>query len=219
MDNKLKKAFGYLRVSGKSQVDGDGFPRQRKAITDWCKKNGYRIVEWFIEKGVSGTLENREALDAMLVALMSNGVDTVIVESLNRFSRELRVQENLIHEYFTNRYTLISATEPDLGEGDPDRKFMRQVLGAVHELDKSKIVLKLRAARQRKKAATGRCEGRKPFGFREGEAEVLARIQSLRASGQTLEQITRTLNAEGIKTRSGGQWFSSTIHNILKKTA
>src|SRR6516164_3559853 len=184
----LKKAFGYLRVSGKSQIDGDGFPRQKRAITEWAKKNGYRIVQWFTEKGVSGTLESREALDAMLVALMSNGVDTVIVEALHRFSRDLRIQENLIHEYFTNRFTLISATEPDMGQEDPNRVFMRQIFGAVHQLDKSNLVLKLRAARQRAKAKNGHCEGRKPFGFREGEHKALARMKEL-ATMMTYKQV------------------------------
>ena len=196
----LKKSFGYLRVSDKSQLEGDGFPRQKKAIAEWAKAHGYRIVQW-------------------LVALMSNGVDTVIVEALHRFSRDLRVQENLIHEYFTSRFTLISATEPELGNDDPNRVFMRQIFGAVHQLDKSNLVLKLRAARQRKKATTGRCEGRKPYGFFAGKAEALSRIQAWRQQGQNFEQITRTLNNEGIKTRSGGIWFSSTVHNILKKQA
>jgi DNA invertase Pin-like site-specific DNA recombinase len=212
-----KKAFGYLRVSGKSQVEGDGFPRQKAAIQKWAKANGYRIAEWFTEEGVSGTLESREALDAMLVALMSNGVDTVIVEALHRFSRDLRVQENLIHQYFTNRFTLISATEPELGNDDPNRVFMRQIFGAVHQLDKSNLVLKLRAARQRKKATTGHCEGRKPYGSRPGEVEVLARIQAMSASGVNNEKIAQTLNTEGIKTRSGGKWYSSTLYNIFKK--
>jgi DNA invertase Pin-like site-specific DNA recombinase len=214
MEN-TKKAFGYLRVSGKSQVEGDGFPRQKAAIQKWAKANGYRIVQWFTEEGVSGTLESREALDAMLVALMSNGVDTVIVEALHRFSRDLRVQENLIHEYFTNRFTLVSATEPELGNDDPNRVFMRQIFGAVHQLDKSNLVLKLRAARQRTKAATGRCEGRKPYGAREGEQEVLNHMRGLHAVGGNWETIAATLNNEGIKTRSGKLWYPATVRNIL----
>jgi DNA invertase Pin-like site-specific DNA recombinase len=214
MEN-TKKAFGYLRVSGKSQVEGDGFPRQRAAITKWAKANGYRIVQWFAEKGVSGTLEHREALDAMLVALMSNGVDTVIVEALNRLSRDLRVQENLIHEYFTNRFTLISASEPDLGSDDPNRVFMRQIFGAVAQLDKSNIVLKLRAARQRMKAATGRCEGRKPFGSHEGEQEILARIKVMHAGGKNYEAISSALNTDGVEPRSGVKWYPATVRNIV----
>jgi DNA invertase Pin-like site-specific DNA recombinase len=210
-----KKAFGYLRVSGKSQVDGDGFPRQKAAIQKWAKANGYHISRWFVEEGVSGTLESREALDAMLVALMSNGVDTVIVEALHRFSRDLRVQENLIHQYFTSRFNLVSATEPELGNDDPNRVFMRQIFGAVHQLDKSNLVLKLRAARQRKKTSTGRCEGRLPYGSHEGEHEILNRLRELRGNGGNWESIASKLNLEGIKTRSGGKWFPATVRRIL----
>lgn len=43
------------------------------------------------------------------------------------------------------------------------------MMGAVAQYEKSQIVLKLRGARLRKKAKTGRCEGRKPFGYYEGE--------------------------------------------------
>lgn len=218
MEN-TKKAFGYLRVSGQSQVDGDGFPRQKAAIKKWADANGVKIVRWFEERGVSGTLESREALDAMLVALMSNGVDTVIVEALHRFSRDLRVQENLIHQYFTNRFTLVSATEPELGNDDPNRVFMRQIFGAVHQLDKSNLVLKLRAARQRTKVATGRCEGRKPYGTREGEQEVLNKMHGLHAVGGNWETISATLNNEGIKTRSGKLWYPATVRNILIRKA
>jgi DNA invertase Pin-like site-specific DNA recombinase len=214
MEN-TKRAFGYLRVSGKSQVEGDGFPRQKAAIQKWAKANGYHIVRWFTEEGVSGTLESREALDAMLVALMSNGVDTVIVEALHRFSRDLRVQENLIHQYFSNRFTLISATEPELGNDDPNRVFMRQIFGAVHQLDKSNLVLKLRAARQRKKASTGRCEGRKPYGARDGEQDVLNHMRDLYAVGGNWETIAAALNSEGTKTRSGGNWYPATVRKIL----
>jgi DNA invertase Pin-like site-specific DNA recombinase len=210
-----KKAFGYLRVSGKSQVDGDGFPRQKAAIQKWAKANGCHIAQWFVEEGVSGTLESREALDAMLVALMSNGVDTVIVEALHRFSRDLRVQENLIHQYFTNRFTLISATEPELGNDDPNRVFMRQIFGAVHQLDKSNLVLKLRAARQRKKATTGRCEGRLRYGTHEGEQKVLNQMRELYAVGGNWETIAATLNNEGITTRSSGKWYPATVRKIL----
>jgi DNA invertase Pin-like site-specific DNA recombinase len=210
-----KRAFGYLRVSGKSQVEGDGFPRQKAAIQKWAKANGYHVTQWFVEEGVSGTLERREALDAMLVALMSNGVDTVIVEALHRFSRDLRVQENLIHQYFTNRFTLVSATEPELGNDDPNRVFMRQIFGAVHQLDKSNLVLKLRAARQRKKVATGRCEGRLPYGDHEGEQDVLNHMRGLHAVGGNWETIASTLNNEGVTTRSGGKWYPATVRKIL----
>ena len=45
----MKKAFAYLRVSGKGQVDGDGFTRQLEAIKTYAKGHGIRIVRVFRE--------------------------------------------------------------------------------------------------------------------------------------------------------------------------
>ena len=73
MEN-AKKAFGYLRVSSKTQTDGDGFPRQRAAIEKFAAEQGFVIAEWFEEDGVSGTVADRPALQRMMIALMSNGV-------------------------------------------------------------------------------------------------------------------------------------------------
>ena len=63
---------------------------------------------------------------------------------------------------------------------DPTAKMVRQILGAVSEFEKNSIVLKLRTARKRMKAELGRCEGRKPYGDREGEPEIIALMKSLR---------------------------------------
>ena len=41
---------------------------------------------------------------------------------------------------------------------------MRQIAGAFHEYEKARLVAKLKAARDRKRAAVGKCEGRKSMG-------------------------------------------------------
>ena len=40
----------------------------------------------------------------------------------------------------------------------------RQIAGAFHEYEKARLVAKLKAARDRKRAAAGKCEGRKSWG-------------------------------------------------------
>src|SRR5215831_2477548 len=60
----MVKAFSYLRVSGKGQVQGDGLPRQRAAIRVYAKTAGYTIVREFADEGVSGT--NRDHRPASL---------------------------------------------------------------------------------------------------------------------------------------------------------
>ena len=53
------------------------------------------------------------------------------------------------------------------------------MMGVFAQYDKSQIVLKLRAARQRIRLQKGRCEGRKPYGTRDGEREVLEPHESV----------------------------------------
>jgi len=65
------------------------------------------------------------------------------------------------------------------------------------------------------RAANGVCEDRKPYGTRPGEAEVINRILSLRASGTAMDTIAETLNAEGVAPRSDTAWYGSSVRNVL----
>ena len=104
------KAFGYIRVSGLGQVDGDGPLRQREAIEKYASIYDFEIVEWFSDDGVSGTkeIDDRPALAEMLVALEENGVKVAICERLDRLARSLMVQETIICDMQKHGYTMIS---------------------------------------------------------------------------------------------------------------
>jgi len=225
MDNHLKdhqKAFGYLRVSSQGQIAGEGFPRQRAAIEAYAKAHGVEVVQWFEERGVSCTadMEHRPALQEMLVALMSNGVRTVIIEKLDRLARDLMVQEAIIRDFQRKGFEIISVAEPDLLQDDPTRKLMRQVMGAIAEYEKTMLVAKLKAARQRKRKTVGKCEGRKLYGTLPGEAENIQRIIELHNRGANFTQIALTMNAENRPTRTqGAKWRPSTIDNIVRRSA
>ena len=212
------KAYAYLRVSGKGQLDGDGFPRQRAAIEQYAKANGIRIARWFEEQGVSGTkdLEDRPALQEMLVALHGDGVRLVLIEKLDRLARDLMVQESIIGDLRKHGFELISVAEPDLCQDDPTRKLMRQFMGAIAEYEKTMIVTKLRAARQRMRAREGRCEGRKPYGDRPGEQKVISYVRELSGQGLNYSQIAEVLNGGNYRTRVGGKWFPATVSRILQ---
>lgn len=217
------KAFVYLRVSGKGQVDGDGFDRQLLACEAYAAANQLEIIEVFREEGVSGTkeLDDRPALSELLAALEENGVKTILIEKVDRLARDLMVQETIIGDMQRSGYTIISVAEPDLCSQDPSRVLIRQIFGAIAQYDKSMTVLKLRGARQRKKARneSGKCEGRTAFGQKPGEADTLARMKAFRVLGITYYGIACNLNVEGNRTRYGKAWNSSTIAKILKREA
>ncbi len=125
------------------------------------------------------------------------------------------VQETVIGDLRKRGFELLSAMEPDLLQNDPTRILMRQVFGAIAEYEKAMIVAKLKGARQRMKAKTGRCEGRKPYGHYDGEAEVLERMLALRADDMGFDRIASVLNREGLKPRTGERWWGRTINNII----
>ncbi|NBO46706.1 MAG: hypothetical protein EBU85_06845, partial [Actinobacteria bacterium] len=100
-------------------------------------------------------------------------------------------------------------------ESDPSRRLIRQVLGAVAEHDKACLVAKLRKARERMRVASGRCEGRKPYGTRVGEDRGLERIRTLVGEGYSVRAISDRLNAEGIPSRGGKAWSFGSVADRL----
>ncbi|HEY1946487.1 MAG TPA: recombinase family protein [Bryobacteraceae bacterium] len=197
-----------------------GFPRQLAAAKQYAVSHDIRLVKVYREEGVTGTKEtmDRPAWTELMVALHSNGVKTIIVEKLDRLARDLMLQEACIADLRKHGFTLVSVAEPDLMATDPTRVLVRQMMGAVAQYDKSQTVLKLRGARQRMKAKTGRCEGRKPYGYYDGELATVERMKALRDTGLGFDRIAAQMNSEGIETRTRGRWHGLMINRILSRS-
>lgn len=221
------KAFAYQRVSGKGQVEGDGFTRQGEAIDVFAKSNNVEILRTFRDEGVSGSDGfDREALSELLVALKAGDIRTVVIERPDRLARQLVMGEILLEEFRKLGVSVISAEsglELTTENENPEKTLIRHILGAIAQWEKSVIVQKLRAARNRLRKQTGRCEGRKPYGFRPDEAAVIASIKKMRSDGHSLELIANTLNSNGVKPRTllrGGRipkFHPTMIQRILTK--
>jgi DNA invertase Pin-like site-specific DNA recombinase len=104
----MTKAYAYLRVSGKGQVQGDGFTRQLKAIREYAASHDIKIVNIYREEGVSGTKDSalRPAWSELMAALHANGVQVV---------------ETIIADPRKHGFELVSVAEPDLMANDPTR--------------------------------------------------------------------------------------------------
>src|SRR5262249_1120980 len=93
---KQVEAVAYLRTSSSTNVgpDKDSDKRQRAAIAAFAKANGYVIVGEFYDQAVSGAdpIAERPGFKAMLDRIAGNGVRCIIVESPDRFARDLTVQ-------------------------------------------------------------------------------------------------------------------------------
>ena len=221
----LTKAVSYLRCSGLGQTAGDTWERQSAAIAKYAKSHGLEVVAEFRDAGVSGTkdLDNRPGLAALIDRIESNGVRVVLVENATRLARDLLIGEVIIQQLTSAGCKVIatdSGTDLTADSDDPTRRLIRQVLMAVAEFDRRVTVMKLRAARERKRSRGERCEGRKPFGTFPGEPETLARIRELRrkpphGKRRSLQKVCDALNAEARPTRSGKPWTKQVVNRIL----
>lgn len=217
--------FGYLRVSGRGQIDGDGPKRQHKAIKLFCEANRLNRRRNFFEQGVSGKVEgmDRPKFHEMIEHLEKLGDSSpkaIIVERMDRLARDLMVQEFLLAECRKRNILVYAADQGVLLDiasdgGDPTRKLIRQILGALSEWERSMLVAKLRAARQRVREKTGRCEGRALYGANATEKRILELALQLFEVVPDYGRTARLLNDAGFVTRGGKPWGRQNIRGLI----
>jgi DNA invertase Pin-like site-specific DNA recombinase len=117
-----------------------------------------RIVETFYDAAVSGAdpVNDGAGFAQMLERLLSNGARTILVESPDRFARDLMVQLAGHDMLKAKGISLIAASAPTFFiEDTPTVVLVRQVLDAVAQFETATTVAKLAAARRRKRMTTG----------------------------------------------------------------
>ena len=217
-------AFAYLRVSSKGQLNGHGFARQSETISAFATANGYTIEQTYRD-AFTGTEADRPEFTQMVAAILSNGVRHILIESLDRLARDVMVQSLLLAKLAQHEITLINCvTGEDVTASlsdDPMRRALIQIQSVFSELEKSRLVSKLRRAREAKKQATGKCEGRKPFGEKLGEREAvdLMRLLRRKRGGKRMSyaKLAAELNQRGVPTRTGTVWHTTTVKIFLQR--
>jgi DNA invertase Pin-like site-specific DNA recombinase len=220
---KLVEAVAYMRTSSATNVgEGkDSDKRQRVAIEAYAKAAGYTVAadDWFYDAAVKGAdpVTARPGFAAMLDRIAGNGVRTIIVESPDRFARDLAVQL-AGHDYLNGLgVSLVPASAPDFFlEDTPTAVLVRQVLGAIAQFDKATVVAKLKAARDRKREATGKCEGRKSYAEAKPEMVATARRLSEERPRLSLRQISAQLASQGYMTPRGLSFSASAVASMLQ---
>lgn len=221
-EGEINQAVAYMRCSGDSQIGGDTWGRQSEKIRAFAEARGFVIEKEWREEGVSGTVEyeQRPAFQEMLAELLSNGCRTIIVEDLSRLARRYAVQEQILLYLCAKGVTLWTCSNggeniTEAMNADPTRRLVIGMMGLISQWEREQIVAKLAAARKRKKLATGRCDGRHPYGHKLGEADILQRMRFSKAQGLTASLIADSLNSAGSLSRYGKPWKASTIAKIL----
>jgi DNA invertase Pin-like site-specific DNA recombinase len=80
----------YVRVSTKEQTKNLSLPTQLRSCEEYCRRQGYEIIERFHEEGESAKTTDRSQLQALLKYCRTHKgkVHFVVVYNLTRFARE-----------------------------------------------------------------------------------------------------------------------------------
>lgn len=89
---KIERVAAYVRVSTQEQkLHGLSLDAQKMKLTEYAEKNGMKIVEWYVDEGVSGRklIRNRPELQRMIHDAESGKFDRIIFIKLDRFFRSV----------------------------------------------------------------------------------------------------------------------------------
>ena len=109
------RAVGYPRVSDISQIEGHSLDAQERLFFELCKSRGWEPVGVYREEGRSAHAEaiaKRPAFKQLLEDSSKGLFDVVVVHSIDRWSRNLRVTLESLAILARHNVALVSIDEP-----------------------------------------------------------------------------------------------------------
>jgi DNA invertase Pin-like site-specific DNA recombinase len=220
MARKNIVAVAYYRTSSATNVgaDKDSQKRQADAVEGYAEGR-YAIARSFYDAAVSGCdpVDTRAGFAALLAYCEAHTVGVVLIENASRFARDLAVQLAGHALLQARGIELVPVDAPTyFTDPSPTAEMVRQILGAVSQFEKAGLVAKLRHARDRKRAAVGRCEGRRPVPVEViSEARRLARKSPKTGQRRSLRVIASELARLGHVGPSGGPYHAGSVRHML----
>jgi DNA invertase Pin-like site-specific DNA recombinase len=216
--------IAYIRVSTSQQGrSGLGIEAQRQALAQFAQAEAFEITKEFVEvetgKGADA-LDRRPQLKAALAAARKLRCH-VAVAKLDRLSRDVHFISGLMAHKVP---FLVAELGPDV---DP---FVLHLFAALAEKERALISTRTRQALSAAKARGVTLGNPKLHVARKNAvdavrseadrfaANVLPIIREAQKAGaRTLREIAEALNARGIATARGGQWYAKSVANILER--
>ena len=212
--------IAYYRVSTARQgASGLGLDAQRLAVADYLNGGNWSLLGEYTEVE-SGKVNSRPQLTAALAACRLKGA-TLVIAKLDRLSRNAAFLLSL-------RDAGVDFIAADMPEAN---RLTIGILAVVAEAEREAISARTKAA-----LAAAKARGKVLGGWRGGpvveqrlgpeartrQAKAFAEqlrpiVTEMQGRGFTLAQMAAELSAQGIATPSGGQWYPSSVRNVLQR--
>lgn len=140
MSNKVAV---YKRVS----TDKQDLSMQNHAVDVWLKEKGLGPVIEFADEGISGKTTNRPGLQAMLAAVESGEIGTVVVYRLDRLTRNAVIAMQMILDWMQRGLDFFAVDQPALNatKDDPFRLTKYAMFSELAQIEREVTVSRVKA--------------------------------------------------------------------------
>ena len=209
---QTKVVAGYCRVSTLEQKKkGYGIDIQMREIGTCTEALGLSVDEYYVDEARSGVTENRKALKRLLKDCKAGRVEEIIVASLDRLSRDLRLTENLLFEFDRLGIRVLIADMPYYDGNNRKDVLLRQIREAIAEENRKEIIDRLKKGREERTRKGKMAGGTLPYGYSRTfkqitknpqEAEIVRLVFELRDYGKDCQETADRLNGRGFVRRN-----------------
>jgi site-specific DNA recombinase len=163
----LVRAAGYTRVSSDMQVaDGNSLEDQAARIVRTVADHGWELVEIYADPARSGRNEQRPQLARLLRAVRKNQVDVIVIDRIDRLSRNLFGLLSTVQYLKAHGVRLVSLRE-SIDFATSWGRLVLYVLGALAEFYVAALAEEIRLSRLQQ-ARNGYLTGGYRFGYCNG---------------------------------------------------
>jgi len=160
------RAVAYIRVSTIGQVDGHSLDAQERLFQELCANRDWTPVGVYREEGKSAhvdSINKRPVFRQLLEDGEKGAFDAVVVHTLDRWSRNLRVTLESLGRLSRCGVGLVSITE-NIDYSSPQGKLFTQMLGSFAEYFSESLASHVKKG-QSQRAIEGKHLGGIPFGY------------------------------------------------------
>lgn len=222
-----RPVVAYCRVSTLEQKRrGYGIDIQMRDVRAFAKQQRLLVQRFYKDEAESGIAEDRKALRRLLRDCRAGQVRSVILPSLDRLSRDVRIAENLFHEFATLGVEVLIADMPTYNSQDRKDVLIRQIREAIAEENRKDIIERLWKGRQERVRRGLPPGGNVAYGYSRSkaglttdpkEADVVRLILRLAEQGLTKAAIARALEGKGQRRRNGDSWTPRQVSAVLSR--
>jgi len=163
---KIERVAAYVRVSTQEQkLHGLSLDAQKMKLTEYAEKNHMKIVEWYIDEGVSGRklIKNRPELQRMIQDAEKSKFDRIIFIKLDRFFRSVAEY----HECMKRISPVIwSTTEEEYDLTTANGRMLVNMKLTIAEMEADQTGERIDIVNEYKVSTGQPLSGSMPFGFK-----------------------------------------------------